>query len=86
MLRFQSLHHTGMAYSASMQPLELVALAFGSNKAYVELAIDALAGFHAVYPQTRCIVKDPSSLPSEINAFAESHRRGYGYFRWKPFL
>jgi hypothetical protein len=42
----------------SIQP-ELVALSFGSNKAYVDLAWEALGGFQASYPQARCIVKDP---------------------------
>ena len=69
----------------SLQP-ELVALAFGNNKTYVDFARDALDGFQVAYPQARCIVMDPSSLPAEIYAYAESHRRGYGYFRWKPYL
>jgi hypothetical protein len=72
-------------FGDSIQP-ELVALSFGSNKAYVDLAWEALGGFQASYPQARCIVKDPSFLSSEIYAFAESNRRGYGYFRWKPYI
>ena len=38
------------------------------------------------YPSTHITAYTPNELPQHLRAYCESNIRGYGFWRWKPFL
>jgi hypothetical protein len=61
-------------------------LSFGSDEYYKNRSFNILSQLCNVYPHSSMRVFQKSDLPLEIQEYGEIYQRGYGYWRWKPFL
>ena len=61
-------------------------VSFGSDGAYEELSYQVLRGLSVGYPQSFYRIYTASDLPRALNEYAQTYRRGYGYWTWKPWI
>jgi hypothetical protein len=61
-------------------------ISFGQSGYYEKIAIDLLRKLKKAYPKAKFTVYNESSLSEEINHYASQYKRGYGYWRWKPYI
>ena len=66
--------------------MKLKIISFGNNDAYINLAEKTVQSVKNLYSQSETKVFKPKDLPYEINNYAETYRRGYGYWIWKPYI
>ena len=61
-------------------------ISFGSDENYVELSLDLVKKIHQKYPDSSYFVYEKTDLPEELIQYGDNHKKGYGYWRWKPFI
>jgi hypothetical protein len=61
-------------------------ISFGQFGYYEELSIDLLERIKLAYPNDNFMVYNQFSLPNELIKYASRYSRGYGYWRWKPYI
>ena len=53
---------------------------------YINLAEKTVQSVNNLYSKSETKVFKPKDLPDEINNYAKSHSKGYGYWAWKPYI
>ena len=66
--------------------MKLKIISFGSNDEYIHLAEKTVQSVKNLYSKSEAKVFKPKDLPNEINDYAKSYGKGYGYWVWKPFI
>jgi len=66
--------------------MKLKIISFGSNDEYVNLAEKTVQSINNLYSKSETKVFEPKDLPDEINNYAKTNSRGYGYWVWKPYI
>ena len=66
--------------------MKLKIISFGSNDEYINLAEKTVQSVNNLYSKSETKVFQPKDLPDEINNYAKTYRRGYGYWIWKPYI
>ena len=61
-------------------------ISFGSDAEYQEQSRHIVSGLSRLYPGSLYKVYKPEHLPPQFQDYARSHRRGYGYWIWKPWI
>ena len=61
-------------------------ISFGQSGYYFEIAMDLLMRFKIIYPHSKIHCYSEDDLNSEIQEYAKSYKRGFGYWRWKPII
>ena len=61
-------------------------ISFGQSGYYESISKDLLSRIKKAYPLAICEVYNQNKLPAELINYADSYKRGYGYWRWKPFI
>jgi len=64
----------------------LVFCTFGSNNGYLAYCHDTAAWLSQKYPGAKHVIYSSKDLPKEISDYASEHPKGFGYYRWKPWL
>ena len=59
---------------------------FGQQGYYNRIARSIVKKINRKYPHSKGLVYNQFSLPEEIRFYAENYPRGFGYWRWKPFV
>ena len=71
---------------AAFRRSKLHCISFGSSKEYIDLSKNIIADINSVYPHAACVVYTPSDLPKDLLRFCIKHKRGWGYWAWKPYV
>ena len=66
--------------------MKLKIISFGSNDEYINLAEKTVRSVKNLYSESETKVFKPKDLPDEINKYAKSYSKGYGYWVWKPYI
>ena len=66
--------------------MKLTIISFGSNDEYINLAEKTVRSVNNLYSNSETKVFSPKDLPDEINNYAKSYSKGYGYWIWKPYV
>ena len=66
--------------------MNLKIISFGSNDEYIHLAEKTVQSVKNLYSNCETKVFKPKDLPDEINNYAKSYSKGYGYWIWKPYI
>ena len=66
--------------------MNLKIISFGSNDKYINLAEKTVQSVKHLYSKSETIVFKPKDLPDDINNYAKSYIKGYGYWIWKPYI
>ena len=66
--------------------MKLKIISFGSNDKYINLAEKTVQSVKYLYSKSETKVFKPKDIPDEINNYAKSYSKGYGYYIWKPFI
>ena len=66
--------------------MKLKIISFGSNDEYINLAEKTVQSVKNLYSKSETKVFKPKNLPDEINNYAKSYSKGYGYWIWKPYI
>ena len=66
--------------------MKLKIISFGSNDDYINLAEKTVQSVNNLYSKSETKVFKPKDLPDEINNYAKSNSKGYGYWVWKPYI
>ena len=66
--------------------MKLKIISFGSNDEYINLAEKTIQSVNNLYSKSETKVFKPKDLPDEINNYAKTYSRGYGYWVWKPYI
>ena len=66
--------------------MNLKIISFGSNDEYINLAEKTIQSVNNLYSKSETKVFKPKDLPDEINNYAKTYSRGYGYWVWKPYI
>ena len=66
--------------------MKLKIISFGSNDEYINLADKTVQSVNNLYSKSETKVFKTKDLPDEINNYAKSHSKGYGYWAWKPYI
>ena len=66
--------------------MNLKIISFGSNDEYIHLAEKTVQSVKNLYSNCETKVFRPKDLPDEINNYAKSYSKGYGYWIWKPYI
>jgi len=66
--------------------MKLKIISFGSNDEYINLAEKTVQSVNHLYSKSETKVFNPKDLPDEINQYAKSYSKGYGYWVWKPYI
>ena len=66
--------------------MKLKIISFGSNDDYINLAEKTVQSINNLYSKSETKVFNPKDLPDEINNYAKSYSKGYGYWVWKPYI
>ena len=66
--------------------MKLKIISFGSNDEYIHLAEKTVQSVKNLYSKSESKVFNPKDLPNEINDYAKSYSKGYGYWVWKPYI
>jgi len=61
-------------------------ISFGQTGHYENLAIDLLNNIKLAYPMSKIKIYNQNDLPVDYVEYAQKHTRGYGYWRWKPYI
>lgn len=61
-------------------------ISFGSDDSYVSLSKSLMAMIQNAYKDSRYIIYEKNDLPSDILKYAEENPRGFGYWKWKPYI
>lgn len=61
-------------------------ISFGQSGYYYGIALDLLNRLKKAYPNSRTRIYSEKDLPKDYIEFAKRHPRGYGYWRWKPYI
>lgn len=61
-------------------------ISFGQSGYYEDLSKDLLNRISKKYPLIKTKVYTEKDLTSKMTNYAMNHARGYGYWRWKPFI
>ena len=61
-------------------------ISFGNNIGYQRLSLDILKKIKKRYPLSTYRLYTEKDLPSEILNFCHQHKRGFGYWIWKPII
>ena len=66
--------------------MKLKIISFGINDNYINLAEKTVQSVKNLYSKSETKVFKPKDLPDEINNYAKSYTKGYGYWIWKPYI
>ena len=66
--------------------MKIKIISFGSNDDYINLAEKTVQSVKNLYSKSETKVFKPKDLPDEINNYAKTNSRGYGYWVWKPYI
>ena len=66
--------------------MKLKIISFGSNVEYINLAEKTVQSVNNLYSKSETKVFKPKDIPDDINNYAKSYSKGYGYYIWKPFI
>ena len=66
--------------------MKLKIISFGSNDEYINLAEKTVQSVKNLYSKSETKVFIPKDIPDEMNNYAKSYIKGYGYYIWKPFI
>jgi len=66
--------------------MKLKIISFGSDDEYINLAQKTVQSIDNLYSKSETKVFKPKDLPNEINNYAKSYKKGYGYWVWKPYI
>ena len=66
--------------------MTLKIISFGNNDEYINLAEKTVQSVKNLYSKSETKVFKPKDLPDEINNYAKSYSKGYGYWAWKPYI
>ena len=66
--------------------MKLKIISFGSNDEYINLAEKTVQSINNLYSKSETKVFKPKDLPDEINNYAKTYSKGYGYWIWKPYI
>ena len=66
--------------------MQLKIISFGSDHKYIDLAEQTVKSVQNLYSKCKTKVFKPEDLTDEINNYAKTNTRGYGYWIWKPFI
>ena len=66
--------------------MKLKIISFGSNDEYINLAVKTVQSINNLYSKSETKVFKPKDLPDEINNYAKTYSKGYGYWVWKPYI
>lgn len=61
-------------------------ISFGQTGYYEDIAIDLLKNLKKAFPLSKTMVYNQTHLPDDYIKYAHTHKRGYGYMRWKPYV
>lgn len=61
-------------------------ISFGSSREYAQLSHDILSEIQSAHPNTLCTIYKPNDLPKKLREFCTHHKRGFGYWAWKPYI
>ena len=66
--------------------MNLKIISFGSNDKYINLAEETVKSIKNLYSNGTTKVFSDKNIPSEMNDYAKTYKRGYGYWIWKPYI
>ena len=66
--------------------MNLKIISFGSNDKYINLAEEIVKSIKNLYSNGTPKVFSDKNIPSEMNDYAKTYKRGYGYWIWKPYI
>ena len=66
--------------------LKLHVISFGQSGYYFDIAQDFLSRFRSIYKESSIYCYSEHDLPVEIINYSKIHKRGYGYWQWKPYI
>lgn len=61
-------------------------ISFGQSGYYYDIADDLLNNLKRAYPLAKTMVYNETHLPYKYNDYALKFKRGYGFWRWKPYV
>ena len=64
----------------------LVFCTFGSSQGYIEYCIEAKDWISGRYSDSRSVLYNPDDLPQLIRDYCVANPKGYGLYRWKPWI
>jgi hypothetical protein len=77
---------TLQALSKQSMANQLRIISFGSDRSYTKMAKSLLKSIKNVYPEVKIRAYNRSDLSPTLRKYAKCYRRGYGYWRWKPWI
>ena len=66
--------------------MNLKIISFGSDDEYIRLAEKTVKSIKNLYSKATIQVFSDKNIPRKMNDYAETYKRGYGYWIWKPFI
>jgi hypothetical protein len=59
---------------------------FGSSAGYLDYCAEAAAWVSASFTDSRSVVYTPDDLPPTIRDYCRQNPKGFGFYRWKPWV